>query len=188
MNSKYYIYIAGVIIAVAIGIGAYMFFGGSDSAMKKFASGRPVAVALGETTEGGATTKMPAMFCPEPGSLVKDGVKWVSQDRKWETYTPSSATKIVNYIGAQWIGVRVGKIVCLYQTNEAVSFPVALEQTRSLSIVEPKSMAWSALVGNLRFCKSASVADCPFFLEPPKDTSNIYKEIEYAPDKEAVLQ
>ena len=188
MNSKYYIYIAGVVIAVAIGIAAFMFFGSSDSAMKKFASGRAAAAVSGGAADGGAATKMPAMFCPDPESLVKDSVKWVSQDRKWASYTPSSATKVVSYLGAQWIGVKVGKIICLYQSNEAVSFPVALEQTRSLSIVEPKSMAWSALVGNLRFCKSASVADCPFFLEPPKDISNIYKEIEYAPDKEAVLQ
>ncbi len=188
MNSKHYPYVIGTMVAVFVGVVVFKFFWGSTSAMKKFASGSPVAMAVSGTAEDNAVQKMPAMFCPDPGSLVKDNVKWVSQDQKWESYTPSSATKITSYVGAQWVGVKVGKIICLYQANEAISFPVALEQTRSLSIVEPKSLGWSALVGNRRFCKSASVADCPFFLEPPKDVSNIYKEIEYAPDREAALQ
>jgi hypothetical protein len=115
-------------------------------------------------------------------------IKWITKDRKWENHTPSSATKILNYLGAQWIGIKVGKIICLYQTDEAVSFPMALENTRSLSVVEPRGAAWSALIDNRKFCKSANVADCRFFLEQPKDISNIYKEIEYAPDKEAVIQ
>ena len=122
-----------------------------------------------------------AQFCPQPEKLIKKDVKWTTEDAKWENYTPSSATKILGFIGAQWAGIKVGTIICLYQTNEAVSFPVALEQTRSQLIVEPKAGGWSSLVGNRRFCKSASVADCVYFIELPKDISNIYEEIKYDP-------
>jgi len=53
--------------------------------------------------------------------------------------------------------------------------------------LEPKNAAWSGLVENRKFCKSASVADCPYYHEAPKDVSNIYKEIQYAPDKNATV-
>ena len=58
---------------------------------------------------------------------------------------------------------------------------MALEQTLSQLILEPRSAGWSALVGNRRFCKSANTVDCAYLIEPPKDTSNIYEEIKYAP-------
>ena len=128
-----------------------------------------------------AAPQQQAQFCPQPEKLIKEDVKWTTEDKKWENYTPSSATKILGFIGAQWAGIKVGTIICLYQTNEAVSFPVALEQTRSQLILEPRSAGWSALVGNRRFCKSANTVDCAYLIEPPKDTSNIYEEIKYAP-------
>jgi len=176
--------ILGTIAAIIIAVAMFMFFRNSSSSMRKFASGTPTDTSQNINTGDPTSTAQPAKFCPQPEGLIKDGVKWVTADRKWENYTPSSATKILNFLGAQWVGVKVGKIICLYQTNEAVAFPVALEQTRSLLALEPKNLAWSALVVNRKFCKSASVADCPYFLEAPKDISNIYKEIEYAPDKE----
>jgi len=126
-------------------------------------------------------------YCPQAKTLVKDkksGAKWITQDGKWTHYTPSSAKKILSFQGAQWVGVKVGKIICLYKTDEAVSFPVALEQTRVQAVLEPRAGGWSALVGNRRFCKSANVVDCPYYTEPPKDISNIYEEIEYAPIEE----
>ncbi len=184
MGSKYYI--IGGIVAVVIAVAVFMFFNRDDLAMKRFASSRSAAVQSAGAGGTGAVVLQKALSCPSVESLQKEGTKWTTVDGKWETYTPSLATKVLNFIGAQWVGIKIGKIICLYQTNEAVSFPIALEQTRSQLILEPNNMAWSALVGNRRFCKSASVADCPYFLEQPKDISNVYKEIEYAPDKDAL--
>lgn len=186
MGSNYK-YILGAVVIVVIAAIAYMvFFHDQDAAMKKFAAGGRTRATLQDQALAEATAPSKALFCPAPEGLSKDGVKWTAGDKKWETYTPSAATKVLNFTGAQWVGVKVGKIICLYQTDEAVSFPMALEQTRSQSILEPRSISWSALVGNRRFCKSASVADCPYFLEPQKNISNVYKEIEYAPDKDAL--
>lgn len=185
MRSKYYILLGvlGVVIVAAI-----LVLKNQNSGMKQFAAGRPITAVYGEEVAqpGGNTTSRvppPAQFCPGPEMLVKDNTQWGTADKKWESYTPSSATNITNFIGAQWVGIKVGKVICLYQSNEAVSFPVALEQARSQLISEPKGVSWSALVGNRRLCKSSSVADCSYFVEASKDLSNVYQEIEYAPEK-----
>ena len=123
----------------------------------------------------------PAQFCPQPEDLIKQNDFWVSKDNRWKSYTPSSSTRVINFTGAQWAGVKIGKIICLYQANEAVAFPLALEQESSQPIIEPSGGGWSSLTGNRKFCKSASVADCSYFPEPQRDNSNIYKDIEYNP-------
>lgn len=125
--------------------------------------------------------KPQTQFCPKREDLFKQGVYWTTKDGKWRNYTYSSADKIINFIGAQWAGIRVGKVICLYYTNEAVSFPLAIEQVTSQGTSEPSGLGWSSLSGNHRFCKSASIADCGFYYEAPKDLGNLYDEIKYNP-------
>jgi hypothetical protein len=125
--------------------------------------------------------KLPMQFCPKSEDLFKQEVYWATKDDKWKSYTSSSADKVINFIGAQWAGIRVGKIICLYQTNEAVAFPLAIERVMSQGVSEPSGLGWSAEANNFRLCKSASIADCGFYYEPPRDTSNIYNEIKYNP-------
>lgn len=125
--------------------------------------------------------KSPAQACPKSEDLVKQEDYWITKDGKWKNYTYSSADKVITFIGAQWAGIRVGKIICLYRTNEAVAFPLAIEQVTSLGIIEPSGLGWSAAAGNYRFCKSASVADCGFYYEAPKNVGNVYDEIKYNP-------
>jgi hypothetical protein len=122
-------------------------------------------------------------FCPQTEDLIKQDTFWITKDQRnrWKSYTPSTASKVQGFLGAQWAGIKVGKIICLYQTNEAVTFPLAVEQVSSQSMLEPSGDGWSALTSNHRFCKSTSVADCSFSPEPQRDTSNIYKDIGYNP-------
>lgn len=120
-------------------------------------------------------------FCPQTEDLIKQETFCTTKDNRWKSYTPSTASKVQSFLGAQWAGIKIGKIICLYQTNEAVTFPLAVEQVSSQSILEPSGGGWSALTKNHRFCKSTSVADCSFSPEPPRDNSNIYKDIEYNP-------
>ena len=186
MRSKYYL--IGAIVVVFLAIIWFTFFHKTESAMSKFVSGRPVATGQRISSSDVNTFNLPERFCPSSESLVKQkNLKWGTPDNKWEGDAPSSATKILSFIGAQWIGVKVGKIICLYHSDEAVAFPVALEAVRSFAVLEPRTLGWSTLVGNRRFCKSASVADCSYFYESPKDVRDIYKEIEYAPDKNIIL-
>jgi hypothetical protein len=186
MNSKN-IYIA-LVIAGVIAIGVwYVFFRGQDNAMQQFAASRPVAMPAPKAQIAAPTPQTPAMTCPDPSDLIKEGDKWTSKDHKWASNTPSTAIKAVSFLGAQWVGIKVGHVICLYQVDEEVSFPVSLEQMRNFSILEPKSVTWSALVGNRKFCKSASIADCAFYLQPPEAAVDAFKEIEYNPNRQAAL-
>jgi hypothetical protein len=122
-------------------------------------------------------------FCPQTEDLIKQETFWITKDQRnrWKSYTPSTASKVQGFLGAQWAGIKIGKIICLYQTNEAVTFPLAVEQVSSQSMLEPSGGGWSALTKNHRFCKSTSVVDCSFSPEPQRDNSNIYKDIGYNP-------
>jgi hypothetical protein len=119
--------------------------------------------------------------CPHASELIKQGDVWGTADAEWRSYTPSGATQIVSYLGTQWDGIKVGHIICLYQTNEAVSFPLALNKIRGQVIIEPSGFGWSALTGTHKFCQSANVADCPFYSEPVQGPVDIYAEIKYNP-------
>lgn len=125
----------------------------------------------------------PPKFCPKPEELIKNDKQWTTPDNNWKNFTPSASSKVINFIGAQWVGVKIGKVICLYQTDEAVSFPLALERLGAESAFEPVGSGWSALINNRKFCKSANIADCVYFTEQPKDIDNIYKEIEYNPSE-----
>ncbi|EKE01766.1 MAG: hypothetical protein ACD_21C00058G0012 [uncultured bacterium] len=152
---------------------------------------RPATNAISATESSGAVVSdqpiQPAQFCPQVGELTKQNDVWGTPDNKWRSFTHSSAKKILNFLGAQWVGVKVGKIICLYQTDEAVSFPLAVEQLVNQSILEPVGYGWSALTNGRKFCKSASVADCTYFIEPQKGISNIYEEIKYNPREDSEL-
>ncbi len=182
MRTKYYLLGASVAIVTAIAI--YKLFFNQQSDLEKFIAINNKTIATTQAS-GDVTSVFPHKqhFCPNLTELTKKDLTWTTIDEKWQNYTPSSANKIITFTGAQWIGIKVGKIICLYQTDEAVNFPLALEQTRSQIILEPSGDGWSALINNHKLCKSANPADCPYTIEPPKDTGNIYEEIKYNPLK-----
>ena len=178
MNKNYLLIGAGLL---ALGIGLFLGYKliNQGSAMRKFSAGGPIAMELDDV--GFSAANLPPRYCPDIEELQKTDLKWTTRDGKWENYTPSLGTKVLNFIGAQWLGIKVGKIICLYQTDEEISFPLALEQTKAQLILEPQGGGWSSLIDNHRLCKSSSVADCPYTVEPPRSTDNIYDEIKYAP-------
>ncbi len=159
---------------------AIFYYWLKPSEMKKFAKINPENLVV--KIERGVIDRSKPSYCPMPGDLEKQGDYWQSKNREWISYTPSLANKISKFSGAQWIGVGVGKIICLYLTNEEVSFPLAIEQKYEQLIVEPVNGegGWSTLVENrYRMCKSASAADCFFFVEAPKKVDDVYSEIQY---------
>lgn len=167
----------------------------SMSSSSPFSNKKPVMIASRDNISDGnnissgqsSEKKAPPLYCPQAKDLSKAGTKWTTPDGKWTNYTASSATKVNKFTGAQWVGIKVGKIICLYETNEAVAFPLALEKKISSLILEPKGVAgWSALVGNRRFCKSTSVADCPYYKKQSTDVKDVYEQIKYAPKKDVL--
>ncbi len=68
------------------------------------------------------------LTCPEINKLQKDPNKMIwSAKHGWKSYLPSFASYLNKFLGAQWQGVNVGNITCLYQSDEKMTFPVSLE-------------------------------------------------------------
>lgn len=128
-------------------------------------------------------------YCPLASELKRTPYKTWQAGAGWRGYEQTIVTQIQSFIGAQWTGIKIGKIICLYQGKGAADFPIALEERfvpgkGSNLIVEPVTPNWSAKVQGYRFCKSSNVADCPFFrLETEKTESGqkLYEQINYNP-------
>lgn len=124
-----------------------------------------------------------SFFCPLVKDLRKQGVYWVSGDN-WRSYSESFTNRIGSFIGAQWIGVQVGKIICLYVSDDKnFDFPISLEQIQSSIVIQPNGNSWSALIDNHKICHSTNVVDCPFYVKQEEKIDDIYKAIEYNPSK-----
>lgn len=117
-------------------------------------------------------------YCPLTKDLKKQGLRWEIGDT-WTSYSESFSTHITAFLGAQWTGIKIGKVICIYQGDGKFDFPIALEPKRNKVIMEPAGQYWSALVQNYKFCKSSNIYDCPFSAKPAEKTVNIYEAIRY---------
>lgn len=142
---------------------------------------------VNQTTPAATNDSQPDQIlrtCPQVSELERDGLYWVSHDKNWKCFSESTAKKIDKFIGAQWVGLKVGKIICLYQTEE---FTVAMEQVHSDLALEPNTNNtrvgnWSSLIKNssdMHLCQSVNVADCAFYIKMPPTITDIYKQIQY---------
>ena len=172
---KYFLLIGGLVVLFALsGCGQSDEFPDRPSTKRIYGT-------TANNNQASSPPSQPVQFCPQAKDLIKKDDVWATSDGRWKNFTHSSASKILSFLGAQWFGIKVGKVICLYQTNEEVAFPLAVEHVKSRQILEPSGYGWSALAKSRKFCKSASVADCAYFAKPKRDLSNIYKDIEYNP-------
>lgn len=121
--------------------------------------------------------------CPTLDKLYKRGDYWDARG-DWKSYSQSFAKELSHFSGAQWIGINVGKIVCIYQGKLATTFPVSLEYGQI--VIEPKeepaTNKWSKNLGGYRNCISRNVEDCPVYQEIVKKTQDPLNEIKYFKD------
>ncbi len=173
MEKWHYSLVIGVIIIIG-----YFMVQHRQSEMENFSRRTSV---VRNTTETTATfSPLPHNYCPAASTLQKKQLIWQTDDQRWQSYTPSTAAKVINFTGAQWVGVKIGKVICLYQTDEAVAFPLALEPTQNRPVIEPSGSGWSALIENRKLCKSANPADCPYQIQDNAPPADLYSEITYA--------
>lgn len=118
-------------------------------------------------------------YCPAVENLVKDpeDQTW-SADGGWESNAPSFINKLTSFVGAQWVGVSVGEIICLYARSGRAEFPVAL-QRRTLVPAPRVGGLWSEDKGGYRECLSADIHSCPFFIQVPLPPKDIYEELDF---------
>ena len=122
-------------------------------------------------------------YCPSVSELTKDGLSWSAREGGWQSFSPSFAQEINTFLEAQWIGVNVGKIICLYQGKENFDFPIAIEPAKSILVLEPYGQAWATKHPGFKTCKSTNVSDCPFMAQQEESAENPYTQIKYHSDQ-----
>jgi len=129
-------------------------------------------------------TSWETSYCPTAQELTKSDLIW-KVGEKWKSYGESFATAISNFTGAQWVGINIGKIICLYDSKESFDFPIALEPVKTMLVSEPKGINWSVNIKGYKICHSTNVNDCSFVVQKPKVIKSIYEEIKYQPSTSA---
>lgn len=117
-------------------------------------------------------------ICPAPNTLTKDPktMLW-SAPGGWKSYQSSFANKMGKFMGAQWDGVEVGQVVCLYQPADPYAFVVQLFYNKI--VFEPTNPPWSKNLKGYRNCASHNLNDCAFMIRlKPKGNKNIYQQLD----------
>lgn len=113
-------------------------------------------------------------YCPDVSSLVLQGTTW-SAPGHWRSYQVSFMTQVTRFLGAQWTGTNVGRVVCLYAGDNPNDFPVQLVFP-SLARVPGRPVWQLSDDGASANCLShqSQVCDCPisvFETEPSVDSA-----------------
>lgn len=131
------------------------------------------------------TTTATTDLCPTPNKLVKEGLLWHAPGG-WVSYGESFDTQVEHFKGAEWIGINVGKIICLYKGDKRLGFPIALEQKYHKLVPEPSGFQWSKNKGGYRECTSRDIKECPFLFEEPSKKEDIYENLDFFKGKQNI--
>lgn len=116
-------------------------------------------------------------YCPAAEALTLSQDLWWTAPGDWKSDSQSFVAEIDRFIGAQWSGINIGKVICLYTGKGKANFPVAL--IRESLVPEPTGNLWSPNIQGQRNCQTNDVTDCPFLTETAKKTGqDVYKELE----------
>lgn len=117
--------------------------------------------------------------CPPLDALVLNPQTQVWSSRNgWKSASTSFLRTLDSFVGAQWIGVGIGQVICVYTKTDRSTFPVTLQ--RSNLVPAPKvGGLWSADKGGYMECKSNDVYQCPFFVQVPKKQENVYEQLDF---------
>jgi hypothetical protein len=126
------------------------------------------------------------VYCPQPSQLIKSGLYWGTVVGGWKSYSESFDQRIASFVGAQWVGINVGKMICIYKGNLAMSFTIPL-QNDTLSQV-PTGGLWGKDLGGYRNCHSTNVQDCPFVVKTETvNMQQIYRSLDFFKGKPSPL-
>ena len=133
-----------------------------------------------------STSTEKIIYCPPIEKLMKKELFWGAPGG-WRSYSQSFVNNIETFVGAQWVGIEVGKMLCVYKGKESFDFPVVL-QNDTLTPA-PKGDKWISQKGGYVNCLSSQTEKCPFQVEEQKkDMSQIYEDLNFKknqPDTDA---
>lgn len=120
-------------------------------------------------------------FCPAVNTLSKTSDDFWVSTTGWKSTNPSFLKKIQSFLGAKWIGVNLGEVVCVYGNTVKKEFPVNLH--RPLLVVTPSSGKWTEEKSGHKVCISNNVEDCPFAIHKASPTEDVYKQLDFFKDQ-----
>ncbi len=136
-------------------------------------------ILASQPTSAKATkTTIPAGFltCPALNKITKDPSTSIWSDKSgWKSYSPSFAEHLTKFLGAQWQGVNVGTLSCLYSGDNNMTFPVIL--TYNQLTLAPVNGKWGKDVGGYANCFSSNQNDCLFKPRLHPTPENIYDTV-----------
>ena len=123
------------------------------------------------------------LYCPAVDQLKLDKEKnrWKA-DGGWKSYQPSFGHKVSNFIGAQWNGVQLGNVICIYQAKDKYTFAIQLMYNKV--VVQPEGRNWNQVKSNIFNCYSTQQKDCAFspLIAPRKqNTLKEAQDLKYKP-------
>ncbi|MGB6976668.1 MAG: T4SS-associated protein EirA [Gammaproteobacteria bacterium] len=124
------------------------------------------------------STNVNVGHCPPPEQLVLNDLFWGAPGG-WISYTESFDKKVIGFEKAQWQGVNVGKILCIYKGDGSLTFPIVLEQKHHQIVPEPKFANWTINQGGYKDCVASRIEDCPFELTRDIKVADPYQEIDF---------
>ena len=91
----------------------------------------------------------PVRTCPPISAISKDPAKltWSAQDG-FKSYEMSFIDQLTTFLGAQWNGVKVGQVTCVYSGKPKTAFPILL--VYGTLAIEPTGGKWSKNLDGIR--------------------------------------
>ena len=111
------------------------------------------------------TATKAAHYCPRVDELVLDKKKriWSAQQNNWKSYETSFAVEVDHFLGAQWLGIKIGQVACIYAAKTQYTFPVLLVYNKLVRMPTEQSY-WKKDSKNGRYhCITNQISQCPFY-------------------------
>lgn len=102
-------------------------------------------------------------YCPPPADLLqKPGQRTWYAKGGWKSYDPSFLQHVTKFLGAQWSGVNLGQLACIYTGTPGTTFPVKLISSHYFHFPGGlPNTKWGQPQPGLINCKTHSRFDCP---------------------------
>jgi hypothetical protein len=109
--------------------------------------------------------------CPEPYMLSRQNLIWGAPGG-WVSHDRSLTKNIQSFLGAQWQGVKLGQVICVYGGTSDQDFNVNLHQTTDLLVPQPHGRNWPNTNKNIINCQAKEQQvlhpkDCAFINKQP---------------------
>ena len=104
-----------------------------------------------------------AQYCPALNQLTLDrSTRIWSASGGWKSYDASFTTQIGQFLGAQWIGIKIGQIACIYAGKNQYTFPILLVHNKLVKT--PEGGVWKKNENDDHYhCVTHKISQCPFY-------------------------